>query len=206
MPVEAYPLAWPANFDRTKKPERARFSADKRPVSIAVARTRVMEEIGRFTRVGQTYRINPSMVVISSNIPTRKDGMPYSIAKEPDDSGVAVYFELDGEPKVFPCDKWDRVADNLAAIAAHLSAMRGMERWGVGNGKAHYAGFAALEHRPERQWWEIIGCEQDDDPIEIEAAYRAARKKAHPDHGGSTDEFQEVQAAYQKYKISLGGE
>ncbi|NIV38132.1 MAG: J domain-containing protein, partial [Anaerolineae bacterium] len=161
MTVDAYPLHWPHWFPRTDPAhrQRARFNRDGRPLTIADARGRVLREIGAFTRPGHTYRIDPDQVVISTDVPVRQDGLPYSGRKPPEDSGVAVYFELDGEPHVLPCDTWDRVADNMAAIAAHLGAMRGMERWGVGDLRSHFAGFTALEHNPDPDgdWPYILG-------------------------------------------------
>ena len=64
-------------------------------------------------------------IVISTNAELRQDGFPYSNRRAPEDVGVAVYFTLEGRPYVLPCDKWERVADNLAAIAKHVEAKRG---------------------------------------------------------------------------------
>jgi hypothetical protein len=198
MTVDAYPLQWPANFPRTKPEDRqpARFHGGGKPLTIAAGRDRILSEISVFTRVGQSFRIDPDQVVISSDVPLRRDGKPASGRRMPDDPGVCVYLYLDGKPQNFPCDRWDRVADNMAAIAAHLDAMRGMERWGVGGGTAHYDGFAQIEHQPERRWYDVLGCSAQATHAEIVAAYRKARAKAHPDRGGSDAEFQEVNDAY----------
>jgi DnaJ-domain-containing protein 1 len=113
---------------------------------------------------------------------------------------VAVYFKLDGEAYCLPCDTWDRVPDNMAAIAAHLSAMRGIERWGVGDVRAHFAGFVALEHQPETKWHEVLGCDPSASEAKVRAAYKTARAKAHPDRGGSEAGFHEVQQAYEEFQ------
>ena len=210
-PTEAYPLKWPEGFPRTPDHERERarfgqkanYGCGKSSLTIFVARKRLQHEIQAFTRVGQTYRIVPDMVVLSTNVPTRKDGLPYSNAREPDDPGVAVYLELDGEPHVFPCDKWDRVADNIAAIAAHLGAMRGIERWGVGDLHRVFAGFHALppgtgESNGEDMWWVVLNVDSNATKAEVQSSYRRMRSQNHPDNGGDPSAFDRIQRAYKQ--------
>jgi hypothetical protein len=55
-----------------------------------------------------------------------------------------VYFKLHGKDRVLACDKWDRVADNIAAIAAHIDAIRRQDRYGVGTIDQAFAGYSAL--------------------------------------------------------------
>ena len=205
MTVDAYPLHWPANFPRTKPGERqpARFHRDGHPLTIAGGRDRILSEIRSFTRSGHTWRIDPYQVVISSDVPLRLDGLPASGRHMPDEPGVAVYFELDGEAYCLPCDTWDRVPDNMAAIAAHLGAMRGIERWGVGDVRAHFAGFVAIEHQPELKWYDVLGCAQYADSCAVKMAYARARKLAHPDHGGTAEQFQQVQDAYAEWQARV---
>jgi hypothetical protein len=210
-PTEAYPLTWPEGFPRTpaNKRERARFG--RKGSSFGVSRLTVNQailrlkgEVQAFTRVGHDWRIDPELVVVSTNVRTRNDGLPYSNAREPEDSGVAVYLELDGEPHVFPCDRWDRVADNIAAIAAHLGAMRGMERWGVGDLRRVFAGFAALppgtgeSYGHVDHWWDTLGVQPDARRPEIEAAYRRLRSQHHPDRGGDPEKFDKVRRAFEQ--------
>ena len=69
--------------------------------------------------------------IISTNLKLRLDGLPRSDQKEPDDPGVAVYWQRLSKPKkVMAIDLYDRIADNLAAIGATLNAMRAIERHG----------------------------------------------------------------------------
>lgn len=209
MTVSAYPLHWPQGFPRTapESRQRARFGSrnaqgwGNRPLTIAQARERLLEEIGRFTRMGQPWRIDPSEVVISSNVPVRRDGLPRSGSRDPDDPGVAVYLSLDGDPHVFPCDAWDRVADNIAAVAAHLGALRGIERWGVGDLRQAFTGWRALpdpESAGGRSWRDVLGVSPTASPEEARAAYLRRRREAHPDNGGSTAQFHAVQKAWQQ--------
>ncbi len=209
----AYPLQWPAGYPRTapEKRKRARFGrrdhyrVGTQSLTVAQARGRLMEEIEKFTKAGHTWRIQPDHVVISTNMGTRKDGLPRSGAREPNDPGVAVYLWLDGEPHVFPCDAWDRVADNIAAIAAHLGALRGIERWRVGDLRQAFTAWRALpESAGGHSWREVLGVGPDATLPEVEAAYRRRRREAHPDsRGGSSAAFQAVQEAWQQAQEAL---
>jgi hypothetical protein len=142
-------------------------------------------------------RLGASGVVITTNVPTRQDGLPYSSAREPDDPGVAVYFRLSGAVHCLACDRWDRVADNLAAVAHHVAAMRGQSRWGVGSVEQAFAGYRALPAAAaKRPWWELLGFSQL--PARLEIARDAWREwifKAHPDRGGTANQAAEINAA-----------
>jgi hypothetical protein len=213
--IESYPLHWPVNKPRTSadKRKRAAFGTqkkdaqynwfNKKQLSVAEAIKRLLKELDAFTKPGQTFRIPPDSIVISSNIKVKLDGLPYSNQKEPDDRGVAVYFKLDGRDYCLPCDKWDRVADNIAAIAAHLNAMRGIERWGVGENHDVFTGFKALPEQSSflgRSVWEILGLEKmPASSLDVKKAYQEKAKELHPDAPtGSADLFHELTVAYKQ--------
>lgn len=205
--VDAYPLQWPMGWPRTETPTRARFGTrdargwgvNKR--SVANARDILLEEMRRIG-VDSTYS-----VVISTNMPTRKDGLPYSNAKEPDDSGVAVYFTIDGDIKVIPRDLYDRVADNIYAIALVIQAMRLIERHGGETMlKAAMVGMRALpESGSGAKWWEVLGMQPGDPPEEIKRSYRHLSALHHPD-GKEPNEgkFHAVQEAWRQARQVLG--
>ncbi|WP_197535667.1 J domain-containing protein [Sphingobium sp. SYK-6] len=132
-------------------------------------------------------------VTLSTNLETRLDGNPRSGQPEPQDPGAAVYFRLQGKDTVLACDKWDRVADNIAAIAKHIEALRGMDRWGVGTAAQAFAGYQALP-APE-QWWQVLGVPVSATREQINAAYRSLAMKAHPDQGGSDAAMARLNAA-----------
>jgi len=52
--------------------------------------------------------------------------------------------------------------------------------------------------------YDVLLIDQDADEEEIERAYRERVKQAHPDQGGSSEEFQLVKAAYQEIKSGTG--
>jgi hypothetical protein len=213
--IEAYPLCWPNNKPRTPKQARTRakfskkeksYSTDyvyshssSKALTVAQALSRVTRELESFTRTGRNYRIPPDTIVISTNIKVNRNGLPYSETKQPDDVGVAVYFQLDGKNYCLPCDKWDRVADNLAAIASHLGALRGIERWGVGETHDVFTGFRALPSTEpaKREWHDILGVRWNASYQEAEAAYKKKVVQCHPDKpGGSHEAFIELQEAW----------
>jgi hypothetical protein len=142
---------------------------------------------------GELRRLGATRLVISSNLRTNLDGsITAKQAKQLEDPGVAVYFSLHGAPRVLACDRWTSAADNMAAIAAHIDAIRAQDRYGVGTLDQAFAGYAALppvggsqggDWRVELDLGAVAGLTLD----EAEAAYRRLLKARHPDHGGSHD-------------------
>lgn len=207
MTIPAFPLHWPQGWKRTTSSDRttARFGKASRAragggwdngrsltISEAVARLRHQLEL---------MGISDDDLVISSNLQLRLDGMPRSAQAEPSDPGIAVYWvdRLDRlrPPMCMAIDRYDRVADNLAAIAATLDAMRSIERHGGAEilNRA-FTGFAAIEPPADAHWSEILGCERDASTADARLAYRAARSAAHPDKGGAPGQFDRVTRAW----------
>jgi hypothetical protein len=90
-----------------------------------------------------------------------------------------------------------RVEDNLAAIAAHIAAIRAVDRYGVGTMEQAFAGYAALPPAREaaRPWWEILWIGDDASVEEIQDAWRRLAKEHHPDAGGNPEFMAEINAA-----------
>lgn len=188
MTVAAYPLHWPTGWPRAKRRERARFSTQARGratyLSVADARERLSAEL---------ERLRAQHMTLSTNLELRLDGQPRSGQTDPADPGAALYFQLGGKDIALACDKWDRVADNIAALAKHIEAMRGMDRWGVGSISQAFAGYEALP-APE-QWWQVLGVSPTASRSEIQFAFRDRAKNAHPDAGGSDHAMARLNAA-----------
>lgn len=202
--MNRYPLQYPEHTPRTPshKRQRANFAKEKngqmQPLTVSEACDRLIREISSFTRSGKTWEIDPDNVIISTNIPVKQNGQPYSGRSEPDDTGVAVYFKRNGKSYCLPCDKWDRVADNIAAIAAHLNAMRGQERWGVGSVEQAFFGYLALPMKIA--WHDVLGVKPTASESEVKEAYIRLSKIAHPDLGGSTERQQQINQALEEWK------
>jgi hypothetical protein len=186
---QAYPLQWPMGKPRTNsyKRERGKFGKQRTQnfgsgESAYSTRSRgdltVAEAVKRLQ--GELDRLGARLPVISSNLELRLDGLPRSNQRKPDDPGVAVYFQLKQKPIVLACDHYDTVEANIAAVAAHIDAMRAMERHGVGSLEQMFAGFAALPPAVSPDdWREPLGNPQTLE--QAEANYRDRMKYAHPD-------------------------
>lgn len=191
-------LRWPTGYARTPRTARrwSQFgnASYDRP-SLSAALNRLEKQLSAFTKMGKTYRTKDQM--ITANVPTGAYGRFKSGMTEPDDTGVAVYFELDGKPIVLCCDAWTRVACNVVAIAKTLEAMRGLERWQVTETGRAFDGFAALPEKSAsgQTCWDVLGIPQTKDVNAINAAWKEKAKTAHPDKGGSDDAMAAVNEA-----------
>lgn len=198
--VKSFPLQWPTWQPRTEpsRIERARFGTHKGGLTVAAGIKRVLNEL-------RLMGIHDGDTIISSNVPTRlSDGLPRSMRGEPADTGVAVYFKRDTADLAtyaFACDKWDRVSDNLAAVAAHAGSLRGQIRWGVGSQEQAFMGYRALSAPDTKKpWWEALGFEsKPKDPDAVKLKYRELARIHHPDMGGNPDQMAEISAAYEEF-------
>jgi hypothetical protein len=198
--IEAYPLTWPQGWKRETNRGRARFSKGVRQYSSdghsswnRKTELSIADGTQRVLKVLEQMGYNTS-VVISSNLELRNDGLPRSNQRAPSDPGVAVYWGRGNKARCIAVDQYDRVADNLAAIAATLEAMRAIERHG---GAAildrAFTGFTALP-APE-QPFQVLGVGANASKEEIETAYRRLASEHHPDRGGDADQMARINGA-----------
>jgi hypothetical protein len=192
MPHKPFPLDWPSNHPRTSLQSASRFQV--RPV-IAAAKAITQ----------RLQRMRFADIVISSNMPIRRDGLPYASGREPGDTGVAVWWRDKAVPtqgdRVIACDRWITVHENLHAIELSLDAMAGLNRWGASQiVEQVFAGFAALPS-PDRElaWRDVLG-----NALTYEDAkrlYRAEISKHHPDHGGTVESAARINAAWAQCEL-----
>jgi hypothetical protein len=209
---KAFPLSWPDGWKRTTSRAGAKFGrtdtrvgnegqtlyAGKKRLSVADAVRRVLGEL-------QRMGIPDWNVIISTNVPLRLDGFPRS-DQEPRDPGAAVYWRKK-DKDVMRCmaiDRYTRVADNLAAIAATLDAMRAIERHGGATilDRA-FLGFAALPERASQAWRETLGIDGDATLDKVESRFRALAAVHHPDRGGDRNKFEEIVQARDAARLEL---
>lgn len=198
--ADAFPLQWPTGRERT--PSYARMYGNLKKMPAGRIRTLLADEM---------RKMDVTSYVISSNLQVRRDGLPYAGQREPDDPGVVLYFTRKGKDIAISCDKWEHLDSNLRAIGLTIEAIRGMERWGTEEMVDRaFTGFAALPesiivppapNRPHRDWWVVLGVDKNADPRGVKQAYRRAQGVTHPDAGGSDADFQEVQRAYEEWKM-----
>lgn len=196
--AQRFPLAWPPNWKRTPPAERRRapFRSHKAEVTVAVAIDRLERELRLLDA--------PSAEILSTNVAVGLRGLPRSSGPEPSDPGVAVYFSLAGRDICMASDKWDRVADNIAAIAQHIDALRRIERYGVGRVEQAFAGYLALPEHVD-DWRLILGVGDYATLDQVDAAFLEQAKTAHPDMpGGSHDAMAKLTAARDFARRVLG--
>lgn len=189
----AFPLCWPAGRKRTQRPTRSAFQTGAER-----AKNNLMREI---------RLLGGSSVILSTNVKLRHDGFPYANQKEPDDRGVAVYFKRYDKDMAFACDSWDKVGDNIHAIALTIESLRGIERWGGGDMMERaFTGFAALPSSVvvARDWREVLECPDARTLEEANEAYKRKRSEAHPDKKtGSHDAFLAINRAWAQAEAEL---
>lgn len=209
----AFPLCWPAGWRRTSAELRERASFNKKipqyrqvrdaatgfvrserscdrksELSMSDATTRVLTELERMG-------IEREDTVISTNIELRLDGLPRSNRRAPDDPGVAVYWRRGKDTRCMAIDRYDRVEDNLAAVAATLDAMRAIERHGGATilDRA-FQGFTALP--APTAWWQTLKLKGPSvTRVDVESAYRKLAMEHHPDRGGDAAHMADINAA-----------
>lgn len=183
----SYPLAWPIGWPRNRTRYTARFSSGGgMKLTISDGLRRLEAELKRLGA--------PSWnVIVSSNLVLGQRGMPLANQAEPSDPGVAVYFKLRDKPRVLACDRWRRTTENLAAIAAHIDAIRRVDRYGVGTLDQAFAGYTPLpppgaDNRPP--WRKVLDITNDRAVTaeEIRQRYRKLAAELHPDMPGGSHE------------------
>jgi hypothetical protein len=194
-----YPLSWPNNWKRTPRSARkhARFSKGGAWLTVYAGTERLTREL---------KRLHATHVTLSTNLALRRDGGPRSDQRAPDDPGVAVYFKLKGRDQVLACDTWSTVADNIAAIAKHIEAIRAIDRYGVGTIEQAFAGYTGLPPKGST-WRSTLGFAPDEVVTEadIERAYKERGRKAHPDvAGGSHDAMLSLNLARTEARLAIG--
>lgn len=230
--IEAYPLAWPVGWPRTPEAERARARFNRKEyethrytdgststwtrnkqVTVAEGIRRVLSELAKMD-------VSRDGIVISTNVRTRNDGLPYSSAREPDDIGAAAYWHSVDGPQCMAIDIYDRLADNLAAIAASIAALRAIERHGGAQIlRRAFQGFKALpaqvaptlSARDAAAEIAAMGnvADSSDDVLssreDARRAIRSARFCAHPDRrNGEHDWWGRVEAAREVLERHFG--
>lgn len=189
MSVEAYPLQWPDGWPRTPphRQSKSRFT-----VTFGVARDSLLSEL---------RLLGARNVVLSTNLRLRGDGLPYAdeARRRIDDPGAAVYFTLDGEPRVMARDLYWTVHENVHSIGHAIGHLRGLQRHGGDfMMKRAFAGFAALPapgQADSQRWWKVLRVEPTATEAEIQAAYRARAKELHSDAGGNDTAMAELNVA-----------
>lgn len=179
--TDRFPLVWPDHIPRTPWQNRVQGS-------FMVTPEKATQDLLKEVRLARGTDL-----IISTNIPIRRDGLPYATAKEPLDPGVAVYFTRKGKTICIPCDSFDRVWKNIRAIGLSIADMRGPEARGcaVLTDQA-FTGFLALPAPTGRPWWVILGVSVSATVEEISTARKLAARAP----GMDSTKMSEINAAH----------
>lgn len=173
--IPRWPLEWPLGWRRKQAYQRkvGRFKHDGRWISVEAATRRLERELDKLGARNTT---------LSTNVSLRLDGRPRGDEK-PADPGAAIYFSYKGRATVLACDTYHDVGDNIAALAAHLEAIRAIDRYGVGSIEQALAGYKALPADTAADWRMVLfGVKTATVSVDdVQAAYRARAKQVHPD-------------------------
>lgn len=193
--TNAYPLHWPPGMPRNKSPARSQFKT-----TLGGAVGNVQDSLRRFA--ADTGKKVESLI-ISSNVTLT--------SMRPTDSGVAVYFRWDAIDCCIAVDRYGAVEDNLQAIHHIIEAERTKLRHGGLNiVRASFRGYANLPPPtgPDGQlappWRAVLGVTERATIEDVESAYRALVKTAHPDRGGDPGKFNLITDAVRQARQEFG--
>lgn len=213
-----YPLSWPIGWPRKSPAQRSRAKFKKGTRQYysnspgSWLQNSALTVPQGLARLGvELERLGARAVLVSTNVELNSHGDPRGGRREPDDPGAAVYFKLGGKDRVLACDRWDRTADNLAAIAAHIECVRGIDRYGVGTLDQAFAGYDALPPPivtpAKRTWRQVFGIPEDMPATSsaIKEFYRDLATRRHPDvPGGSHEAMAQLNAARDEALKEIG--
>lgn len=190
--VDAFPLSWPHGWKRSFKRKQSAFRT-----TFAKARDELFRNL-KLMGVGDWN------VILSTNIPLRRDGLPYSGQANPDDPGVAIYFKYKEKDMVFACDTYYNATDNLWAVCKTIEAIRGIQRWGASDMMERaFTGFTALPASKGNHWSEILGVSKNSSFEIVKSAYRKLALVSHPDKDGTNEEMAKINKAFSEAEKEL---
>jgi hypothetical protein len=174
--VSRYPLEWPLGWKRTRARRSGSFKKYGKYINVEQATQRLQRELDRLGAKDAT---------LSTNLSLNLRGIPRG-DENPGDPGAAIYFAYKGKATVLACDTYYRVADNIAALAAHLDALRAIERYGVGTIEQALAGYKALPADTAADWRVAFGFTSGARITvdEMNSRYKLMAKDRHPDKTG----------------------
>lgn len=120
----------------------------------------------------------------------RLDGMPRGNARPPEFPGVRLSFESNHGPLMYATDSCEFWQHNVRSIALSLQALRSVDRYGVTRSGEQYTGWRAIEATAG-----VATVGQAQGLLSSYGGLRDALFATHPDHGGTSEDFQAVQKA-----------
>jgi hypothetical protein len=192
MTIPAYPLQWPDGLPRTERKASSQFRS-----SLSAALKNVKSSLELFAKDSGKQ---VTEIVLSSNVGGLDVGQPA-------DTGVAAWFEWDGQQRCIAVDRYPKVEDNLQAIHHIIEARRTeMRHGGLHIVRQTFKGFTALPAPDGRKSWrEVLRFRAGEMPTvqDIDRRYRELAPAAHPDAGGSQDAMADLNRARAEAKAAV---
>jgi hypothetical protein len=199
MTIEAYPLHWPAGWPRTNPYQRQsdhRFGGGGRRLALGRTISQLVDEL---------RRLGATNIIVSSNMPTKSNGLPYADDRNIDDPGIAVYFDFKKKHLVMARDGFTSVAGNIRSLTLAIEGLRMMERHGGSfMFEKAFTAFAALPPPNWKKPWREVFDVKPDWTGDIGALYREKAKQRHSDVGGNDSLMAELNVAYKEARHELG--
>lgn len=199
--VKRFPLQWPSGWTKTL-PKNRQASSFTETVTAEGDQRKRQKRVTRATATerleDQVQKLGGADPTLSTNVKLRLDGSPDNRVEDPQDPGAAIYFRFKGKATVLACDRYHTVAENIAALAAHIDALRRIERYGVGTIEQALAGYKALPADTAADWRMVLGFSKGAVPSldEVDRKYKELARMVHPDkEGGSDVAFQHLARA-----------
>jgi len=193
-------LDWPAGFERTPSHERERNNSYQ--ATLGQTTDDLATEMDRLDP--DEWRASTG----SGGAYTFGNGLPKHNAN-PDDPGFSLRWTDGGEQFAVGCDSSPRLRDNVRTVYLWINETRLRGDRPVVTGAANFAAAqlpsgddgdvvaaAAADH-------DVLGVPRDAGESEIRDSFRERVKEAHPDHGGTAEEYGRVKKARDRL---LGGE
>ncbi|WP_049970807.1 J domain-containing protein [Haladaptatus cibarius] len=185
-------IDWPETFPRTEPHDRKSYSGGFR-VTRSTAFQNVLDELATWDGVTDVQLDS------GAEHQKRNPNKPYADSSF-NDPGVVVYFTKGGEQMAAACDRWDNPRDNAQDLYHYLHETRMQEQRGTVTAESEYqklqlpsadGGAVVASTAP----CDVLDVSPDAPDAVVKGAYRELLKERHPDHGGSQEEFRELQNA-----------
>lgn len=136
----------------------------------------------------------PRMVTTSYSLP-------------PGQRRVILRYVKDGVPVELAMDRQERIVDNARVLYLAVEALRMNDERGIADiVREAYAQLPApTQETPARDPYVVLGVHPNAALETIETFYRALAKRAHPDAGGSPEQFRELTSAMEQIRKERGG-
>lgn len=161
--IPPYPLLWPEGIKRTARPVSSQFKT-----TLHKAMSNVQDSLRRFSAdSGQKI----TDLQITSNV---------GLIGKPDDPGIAVWFNWDGDMRCIAVDKYAKVEENLQAIHHVIEARRTeLRHAGIEMVRTTFKGFRTALPAPDakKPWHDVLGVDPNATQDQVHAAYKALARK-----------------------------